>query len=64
MPFTSMRRSRQAGLWPQPQRARRHHPDFDKMATQGWQSLDAEGRLPSNGWRKERQWAQIGRAHV
>ncbi len=36
---------------------RRHHPDFDKMATQGWKALEAEGKLPSNGWRKERQWA-------
>ncbi len=27
------------------------------MATQGWQALDAEGRLPATAWRKERQWA-------
>jgi agmatinase len=50
-------RSPRAGLWPERRRIRRHHPDFDKMATQGWQSLEAEGKLPSAGWRKERQWA-------
>jgi agmatinase len=27
------------------------------MNTQGWQALEAEGKLPSTGWRKERQWA-------
>ena len=58
MPFDfHTRRAHRAGLWPAPRRARRHHPDFDKMATQGWQSLEAEGKLPSTGWRKERQWA-------
>src|SRR4030088_3837653 len=36
---------------------RRHHPDFDKLATQGWKALEAEGRLPESGWRKEQQWA-------
>jgi hypothetical protein len=50
-------RSPRAGLWPERKRIRPHHPDFDKMATQGWQSLEAEGKLPSAGWRKERQWA-------
>jgi agmatinase len=54
---TRTRHARRAGLWPQPRRAHRHHPDFDKMATQGWQSLEAEGKLPHAGWRKERQWA-------
>ena len=57
MLFTSTRRSRRAGLLPQPQRTRRHHPDFDKMATQGWKALEAEGQLPATAWRKERQWA-------
>ena len=51
------RSSRHAGLRPAPRAACRHHPDFDKMATQGWQALDAEGRLPATAWRKERQWA-------
>ena len=27
------------------------------MATQGWKSLDAEGKLSEAGWRKEQQWA-------
>jgi agmatinase len=51
------RRSRKAGLAPPRDRARRHHPDFDKMATQGWKALEAEGRLSAEGWRKEQQWA-------
>ena len=38
-------------------RERRHHPDFDRMATQGWKALDAEGKLSEAGWRKEQQWA-------
>ena len=54
-PFTRV--SRKAGPFPAPERARRHHPDFDKMATQGWKSLDAEGKLSEAGWRKEQQWA-------
>src|SRR5687767_1513188 len=54
------RRSRKAGLRLQPTPGagvRRHHPDFDKMATQGWKALEAEGRLSEQGWRKEQQWA-------
>jgi len=51
------RHAHRAGLRSKRRRGRRHHPDFDKMATQGWQSLEAEGKLPSAGWRKERQWA-------
>ena len=54
-PFT--RRSRKAGLLPPPTRGRRHHPDFDRMETQGWKALDAEGKLSEAGWRKEQQWA-------
>ena len=54
-PFTRV--SRKAGLFPVPERLHRHHPDFDKMATQGWKSLDAEGKLSEAGWRKEQQWA-------
>ena len=51
------RRSHHAGLYCVPRQIRNHHPDFDKMATQGWQALEAEGKLPGTGWRKERQWA-------
>jgi agmatinase len=56
-PTPSARTSRHAGLRPAPQFARRHHPDFDRMATQGWKALEAEGKLPATAWRKERQWA-------
>ena len=51
------RRSRKAGLVAAPSRRRRHHPDFDRLATQGWKALEAEGRLAESGWRKEQQWA-------
>ena len=50
-------RSRKAGLRQQDERAHRHHPDFDKLGTQGWKALEAEGRLPTKAWRKEQQWA-------
>jgi agmatinase len=53
----STRCSRKAGLRPPPVRARRHHPDFDRLATQGWKAADAEGRLSEQGWRKEQRWA-------
>jgi agmatinase len=56
-PTPSARRSRHAGLRAAPQFTRRHHPDFDKMSTQGWKALEAEGKLPATAWRKERQWA-------
>ena len=52
-----IRRSRKAGLAAARPLMRRHHPDFDKLATQGWKALEAEGRLPESGWRKEQQWA-------
>ena len=32
-------------------------PISTSMATQGWKSLDAEGKLSEQGWRKEQQWA-------
>ena len=51
------RRSRKAGLRRPPERSQWHHPDFDRMATQGWKALDAEGRLPEQGWRREQKWA-------
>jgi agmatinase len=53
----SMRCSHEAGLEPPPARVRRHHPDLDRQATQGWKAADAEGRLSEQGWRKERKWA-------
>jgi agmatinase len=51
------RASRKAGLISPRERVRRHHPDFDRMATQGWKSLGAEGELSEGQWRKEQQWA-------
>src|SRR5207344_3268317 len=54
-PFT--RSSHQAGLFRRRERLCRHHPDFDRMATQGWKAFDAEGKLPESGWRREQQWA-------
>ena len=56
-PEGPVRRSRKAGLAFARPLMRRHHPDFDKLATQGWKALEAEGRLPESGWRKEQQWA-------
>lgn len=32
---------------------RHHHPDFDRMASQGWRALDAEATLPAGGWKRE-----------
>jgi agmatinase len=52
-----IRFSRKAGLHPPPERARRHHPDFDKLASEGWKSLEAEGKLSDKAWRKEQQWS-------
>jgi agmatinase len=51
------RTHRHAGLIVRSGRERRHHPDFDRMNSEGWKSLDAEGKLPSAGWRREQQWA-------
>ena len=56
-PDHTVRRSRKAGIVAAPARARRHHPDFDRLATQGWKALEAEGHLPEAGWRKEQKWA-------
>jgi agmatinase len=36
-----------------PRDRRRHHPDFDRLASQGWRALDAEAKLPAGGWRRE-----------
>ena len=40
-----------------PNVSRRHHPDFDKLASEGWKSLEAEGKLSDKAWRKEQQWS-------
>jgi agmatinase len=52
-----LRGSRKAGSLPARERAHRHHPDFDRLTTQGWKALEAEGRLSRDGRRKEQQWA-------
>ena len=49
--------TRHAGLRPAPDRARHHHPDYNKLETQGWKAMDAEGRLSSEGWNREMKWA-------
>ncbi len=36
---------------------RQHHPDFDKLQLRGWQSVEKEGALPADGWRREQEWA-------
>ena len=51
------RRGRRAGLAPVPERAHRHHPDFNARESRGWKAVEAEGRLPEDGWRREQQWA-------
>src|SRR3990170_2250089 len=48
---------RRAGLIAREPMQRLHHPDFDARGTQGWKSIEAEGKLPESGWRKEQQWA-------
>src|SRR5258708_21320104 len=53
----STRRARKSGLLRAPRRNRRHHPDFDRLGTQGWKADEAEGRLSEAGWRREQQWA-------
>jgi hypothetical protein len=32
---------------------RQHHPDFDRLASQGWRAVDAEAKLPVGGWKRE-----------
>jgi agmatinase len=46
-----------AGLVSAPVRRHFHHPDFNARDMQGWRSLDAEGRLAEDGWRREQKWA-------
>ena len=51
MMFDSTARAARARPGPcrRPTRARRHHPDFDRLATQGWKALEAEGQLSGAG---------------
>ncbi len=57
MTHDRIRHHRHAGNVARPPRVRRHHPDFDRLNSEGWKSLDAEGKLPTAGWRREQQWA-------
>ena len=49
--------SRYAGLRVAPDRSRRHHPDYNRLETQGWKALDAEKGISSDRYKKEMQWA-------
>ena len=54
---SSCRMTRHAGLRVTANQVRRHHPDYNKLETQGWKALDAEGKLSSEGWNREAKWA-------
>ena len=53
-----VRGHRRAGAPAAPDRARRHHPDFDARKTQGWRGMQAEAQLSEDGWNREVAWAQ------
>ncbi len=36
---------------------RYHHPTYEKLNSQGWKAIEAEGRLPDAGWKREEAWA-------
>ncbi|MFY7961406.1 MAG: agmatinase family protein [Elsteraceae bacterium] len=36
---------------------RRHHPDFNKMETQGWRAVHREAEIPTAAWNAEKEWA-------
>jgi agmatinase len=57
MAMTFTRSGCRAGLAPAPAARRLHHPDFNAREMQGWKSLDAEGRLSEDSWRREQKWA-------
>ena len=40
-----------------PNARRAHHPDFDRMQLKGWKAVEAEEKLPGDGWDREVQWA-------
>ena len=56
---TRHERRRAGGLTPTiPRGTRRsHHPSYEKLNSLGWKAIEAEGKLPGEGWRKEQQWA-------
>lgn len=51
------RATQHAGVRPTPDRVRHHHPDYNKLETQGWKALEAEKKLSSDKYSKEMQWA-------
>jgi agmatinase len=57
MSSRSCRMTRHAGLRVTASQVRRHHPDYNKLETQGWKALDAEGKLSREGWNREAKWA-------
>ena len=40
-----------------PATRRQHHPSYEKLHSQGWRAVEAEGRLSGKGWAKEVKWA-------
>ncbi len=40
-----------------PHERRYHHPSYDKLNSQGWRAVEAEGKLSGKGWSKEVKWA-------
>jgi agmatinase len=46
-----------AGLRTAPDRVRYHHPDYNKLESQGWKALDAEKNISSEKYKREMQWA-------
>ena len=40
-----------------PASRRAHHPSYEKLNSQGCKAVEAEAKLPGEGWRKEQQWA-------
>lgn len=45
--------------WPPhlPHERRYHHPSYEKLNSQGWRAVEAEGKLSGKGWGKEVKWA-------
>ncbi|TVQ30940.1 MAG: agmatinase, partial [Geminicoccaceae bacterium] len=37
---------------------RHHHPSYSKLESQGWKSVEAEGKLSAKGWLREVKWAK------
>ncbi len=40
-----------------PHERRYHHPSYDKLNSQGWRAVEAEGKLSGKGWAKEVKWS-------